>query len=35
MEQAEFDKWCENAWEFAYHFIHHFGLKEKYLKLFS
>ncbi|MGC6413885.1 MAG: glycosyltransferase [Bacteroidia bacterium] len=35
MEQVEFDKWCENAWQYAFQFIHHSDLKEKYLTLFS
>lgn len=35
MEQEEFDEWCRNAWDYAHDFIHHSGLKEKYLQLFS
>jgi len=35
MEQEEFDEWCRNAWDYAHDFIHHSGLKEKYLRLFS
>jgi glycosyltransferase involved in cell wall biosynthesis len=35
MEQAEFDKWCKNTWDYAYSFIYKSGLKEKYLNLFS
>jgi glycosyltransferase involved in cell wall biosynthesis len=35
MEQEEFNEWCRNAWDYAHDFIHHSGLKEKYLQLFS
>lgn len=35
MNQEEFDRWCENAYQMAKDYTSNSGLKEKYIQLFS